>query len=81
MTDSINYDIFISYARADNATGWVTALRDAIYEDFAKFPEPLRIFLDQEEIRAGARLEDPLGSGATHVTRPAGVPIAELSAQ
>jgi hypothetical protein len=31
------FDVFISYARNDNQTGWVTALRDAIYDDFREF--------------------------------------------
>ena len=49
--DSLEYDLFISYARADDADGWVTGLRDAIYDDFRAFsPEPFRIFFDQSEI-------------------------------
>ena len=31
MTDSMNYDVFISYARKDDAGGCVSGLRDAIY--------------------------------------------------
>jgi hypothetical protein len=53
MTDSVNYDVFISYARKDDAGGWVSGLRDAIYEDFREFSsEPFRIFFDQTEIRS-----------------------------
>ena len=50
--DSRNYDIFVSYSRRDDADGWVSALRDAIYEDFKSFStDPFRIFFDQSEIR------------------------------
>ena len=28
------YDLFVSYARVDNETGWVSWLFDTIYEDF-----------------------------------------------
>jgi hypothetical protein len=49
----VNYDVFISYARRDDAQGWVSGLRDAIYEDFRAFSsEPFRIFFDQSEIHS-----------------------------
>ena len=35
--DPFEYDVFISYSRADNKDGWVSGLRDAIYEDFREF--------------------------------------------
>src|ERR1700739_3190134 len=45
------YDVFISYSRTDNKDGWVSGLRDAIYEDFREFSsEPFRIFFDTTEI-------------------------------
>lgn len=50
--DGLSYDVFISYARRDDADGWVTSLRNAIYDDFRSFSsEPFRIFFDTEEIR------------------------------
>jgi tetratricopeptide (TPR) repeat protein len=61
--DSLDYDVFISYARADNATGWVSWLRDAIAEDFEGFSEPVRIFFDTAEIRSGHDWELRLGQG------------------
>jgi len=58
MTGSASFELFISYARADNAPrpgdpkGWVTALRDEILADHRRFStEPLRIFLDTSEIK------------------------------
>ena len=45
------YDVFISYSRADDKDGWVSGLRDAIYEDFREFSsEPFRIFFDTTEV-------------------------------
>jgi tetratricopeptide (TPR) repeat protein len=53
VTGSPLYDVFISYARADDESGWVTGLRDAIYQDFRAFSsEPFKIFFDTEEIRS-----------------------------
>ena len=53
MVDALEYDVFISYARRDNQTRWVSGLRDAIYDDFKEFSsEPFRIFLDTEAIRS-----------------------------
>jgi hypothetical protein len=38
VVDSPDYDLFISYARADNKTEFVSRLFDTIYEDFRGFP-------------------------------------------
>jgi len=52
-----HYEIFISYARADNrapagAEGWITQLRDCLLQDHRRFStEPLRIFFDRTDIR------------------------------
>jgi tetratricopeptide (TPR) repeat protein len=49
--DSLDYDVFLSYARADDVDGWVSGLRDAVYDDFREFSsEPFRIFFDATEI-------------------------------
>lgn len=45
------FDVFVSYAHSDNATGWVSGLRDSLVEDFASFGRPLRVFLDTRDIR------------------------------
>lgn len=53
LVDAPEYDVFISYARRDDAGGWVSGLRDAIYDDFRGFSsEPFRIFFDQTEIHS-----------------------------
>ena len=56
--DQTRYDVFISYARRDNAPipatfphGWVTAIRDHILADHRQFSTaPLRLFFDTSEI-------------------------------
>jgi len=35
-------NVFISYARRDDADGWVSALCEAIYDDFRSFSTALR---------------------------------------
>ena len=60
-TEHTRYEIFISYARRDNAVpddappgtkGWVTAIKEEIEADFRKFSrEPLRVFFDVSEIQ------------------------------
>jgi hypothetical protein len=53
LMDPVEYDVFISYSRADNTGCWVSGLRDAIYQDFREFSsEPFRIFFDTNEIHS-----------------------------
>jgi len=64
VVDPRDYDVFISYARADNRGGWVSGLRDAIYEDFRSFTsEPFKIFFDTKEIRSRQVWERRLRQG------------------
>jgi len=47
------YDVFISYARRDDADGWVSVLCEAIYDDFRSLStEPFRIFFDRSATAA-----------------------------
>jgi hypothetical protein len=49
-----NYDVFISYSRADNSNGEVTRFVDQLKSEFQSlYNLELRIFMDTEEIRAG----------------------------
>ena len=54
MTPSeIPYDLFISYAHADDRQGWVTALVAAITQEHARFTaRPLVLFFDRSDIRS-----------------------------
>jgi hypothetical protein len=46
------YDLFISYSRADNKNGYVTELIDQLSTDFLQFSgQPLKAFYDASEIR------------------------------
>ncbi len=66
-TENTDFEIFISYARRDNAPavaggeGSVTALSRHILEDHRRFStEPLRIFFDVHEITdEGSRFAAP----------------------
>lgn len=45
------YDVFVSYAREDNQTGWVTRLCDRLIEDARENGDPVpNIFLDKSII-------------------------------
>lgn len=45
------FDIFISYARKDNTSGWVDALHEDILADHRMHSSrPLRIFFDKHDI-------------------------------
>lgn len=46
----MEWDLFISYARVDDANGWVSGLRDAILDDFERFGEKFRTFFDTDAI-------------------------------
>ncbi len=59
MSDTTAYDVFLSYARKDNAPipeafpqGWVTAIYEHIHAEHRSFTtERLRIFFDTQEIK------------------------------
>ena len=62
------YDLFISYAHADDASddgdGFVTALIAALQEEHAPFaPEPLRVFFDRVAIRTADEWRERLYHG------------------
>lgn len=45
------YDLFVSYAHADDHDGWVSGVLAAIEEEHARFtPNRLRVFVDRDEI-------------------------------
>lgn len=45
------FDVFVSYARADNEQGWVTAIRDLLIEDARSHSDRVpNVFLDTSEI-------------------------------
>jgi tetratricopeptide (TPR) repeat protein len=49
----VNHEIFVSYSRADNYDGWVTAFIDAVQREHAEATggSLLRIFFDRSEIK------------------------------
>ena len=51
MSPQTDFDLFISYARKDNTSGWVDALYHDILTDHRKhFSRPLRVFFDKHDI-------------------------------
>ncbi len=49
--NELGWDLFVSYAHADDHDGWVTALLSAIRAEHAEFtPAPLRVFFDRDDI-------------------------------
>jgi tetratricopeptide (TPR) repeat protein/8-oxo-dGTP pyrophosphatase MutT (NUDIX family) len=53
LLSSLGWDLFVSYAHADDHDGWVTELITAIRAEHAEFtPTPLRVFFDRDEIRS-----------------------------
>lgn len=58
------YDLFVSYAHADDADGFVTALVAALQEEHQRFSrEPLRVFFDLSAIRTAQDWEERLLHG------------------
>ena len=50
-SNDAQFDLFISYAHADNGNGWLTALVEAIRAEHGRFTStPLKIFFDQTDI-------------------------------
>jgi tetratricopeptide (TPR) repeat protein len=70
------FDLFVSYAHADDADGWVSALVEAVRAEHREFTNvPLRVFFDRESIRDLADWEHRILSGL----RSARVMLAVLS--
>jgi tetratricopeptide (TPR) repeat protein len=58
------YDLFISYAHADNVRGQVRELSDAIQDDFRRFAgRELEIFFDESAIPSMSDWESRIGQG------------------
>jgi|ERR1035441_811899 hypothetical protein len=52
--DTDQYDFFVSYARKDNAIGWITHFVDQLQDEHRAYSggREFRIFFDKEEIRS-----------------------------
>jgi tetratricopeptide (TPR) repeat protein len=52
--DSDQFDFFVSYARNDNASGWITRFLDELKAEHEKFApgRPLKPFFDRDDIRS-----------------------------
>jgi hypothetical protein len=64
------YDLFVSYAHADDHDGWVCALVESTKAEHATFVSaPLAIFFDREEIRTMDDWEHRIYQGLRHANR------------
>ncbi len=64
--DTDKFDFFVSYAKADNTTGWVTEFVKELKAEHAKFfPDlpPLKEFFDKKDIEVGRDWEHTLLHG------------------
>ncbi|MEI7941253.1 MAG: toll/interleukin-1 receptor domain-containing protein, partial [Verrucomicrobiota bacterium] len=64
-TDHTDYDFFVSYAREDNTTGWITRFVEELLAEHRKFSggRELNPFFDQHAITTGADWELYLAHG------------------
>ncbi len=59
-----DHDLFVSYAHADDAGGWVTAFVAAVVEEHARFTaRPLSVFFDRDDIRSMDQWEHRILTG------------------
>ena len=63
--DADSYDFFVSYARADNAAGWISGFVEGILAEHKAFSggRELTCFFDKEEIRNGHDWRHRIGHG------------------
>ncbi len=68
MSDIDHYDFFVSYARSDNANGWISNFVEELLAEHRKFTagRELTYFIDKEEIGAGADWQHTLNHGIAH---------------
>ena len=66
-TPRFAYDLFVSYAHADDHDGWVSALVASIRAEHATFTStPMYVFFDREEIRTMHDWEHRIYRGLRH---------------
>jgi ppGpp synthetase/RelA/SpoT-type nucleotidyltranferase len=63
-----NYDFFVSYARSDNANGWITRFVEELLAEHKRFSagRELKSFFDQHAITTGADWQLYLAHGIAH---------------
>lgn len=68
MSDIEHYDFFVSYARSDNANGWISNFVEELLAEHRKFTagRELTYFIDKQEIGAGADWQHTLNHGIAH---------------
>jgi len=68
MSDIDHYDFFVSYARSDNANGWISNFVEELLAEHRKFTagRELTYFIDKQEIGAGADWQHTLNHGIAH---------------
>lgn len=68
MASSDQYDFFVSYARKDNATGWITNFVDELLAEHQQFAAGRELipFFDKNDIGAGADWQHTLTDGIAH---------------
>ena len=65
MSDDAPYDFFVSYARKDNATGWITEFVETLLAEHRRYTagRTLKEFFDHKDIKPGADWEHSLHQG------------------
>lgn len=68
MPDVDHYDFFVSYARSDNANGWISNFVEELLAEHRKFAagRELTCFIDKNDIGAGADWQHTLNHGIAH---------------
>ena len=66
--DTDQYDFFVSYARKDNETGWITSFVEALLAEHKTFTagRALKPFFDEHAITTGADWQLYLAHGIAH---------------
>lgn len=68
MSSSDQYDFFVSYARSDNGTGWITRFVEELLAEHRRFTggRELTCFFDKNDIGTGADWQHTLNHGIAH---------------
>ena len=63
-----HYDFFVSYSRADNATGWISSFVEELLAEHRRFTggRELTHFFDKNDIASGADWQHTLNHGIAH---------------
>ena len=70
MSSDEEFDLFVSYARADNVNGWITTFVEQFMAEYLRYSgRGLKVFFDKNEIDNGHDWQHRIAFGVAHASQ------------